>query len=481
MAFFRKRSNDNSAVPLLSVRRGAEEKSIVAAAQKSLEPAPLVSVVIPVYNAMPYLTELLNSLEAQDLKSEDFEVIAVDDGSTDFGGEILDIYAKRNSNFNVVHQENSGWPGKPRNVGIDHARGEYVFFIDSDDRLGVEALRRMTSFALKHDVDVLVPKMVGLDGRRVQAKLFGKTILDVDYDFILRTLSPQKMIRRSLLNSHGIRFVEEKVRLEDGIAMVEAYSAAQRISILGDYNYYEIRLRSDGQNISTQRIDPAGYVDSLSKIAQTIADYTGADLVLARKRIAGLFVRKGLRFYDGQRFLRFTAEQREAWLSNHKGFLETFHLDNPAEFFKPQDARLVAAILDSDIEYLEEHARKKIEAEQPPAVVSIENTAENVSLIVDLPATGPAPKGIHIRDRDTEILAMGEIAVDDSGSRMTASFSRESVLESISRLGNFFIEYQGVPAKRIKMGNNVANQEFNGLLVYATANGYLSVDTRQAR
>src|SRR5690606_7266219 len=116
----------------------------------------------------------------------EFEVIAVDDGSTDFGGEILDVYAKRNSNFIALHQENSGWPGKPRNVGIENARGEYVFFIDSDDRLGPQALRRMTSFALEHDVDVLVPKMVGLDGRRVQAKLFEKTILDVDYDFILR-------------------------------------------------------------------------------------------------------------------------------------------------------------------------------------------------------------------------------------------------------------------------------------------------------
>jgi cellulose synthase/poly-beta-1,6-N-acetylglucosamine synthase-like glycosyltransferase len=136
--------------------------------------SPLVSVVIPVYNAMPFLTELLNSLEAQDLKPEEFEVIAVDDGSTDFGGEILDVYAKRNSNFIALHQENSGWPGKPRNVGIENARGEYVFFIDSDDRLGPQALRRMTSFALEQDVDVLVPKMVGLDGRRVQAKLFEK-------------------------------------------------------------------------------------------------------------------------------------------------------------------------------------------------------------------------------------------------------------------------------------------------------------------
>lgn len=481
MAFFRKRINDNAAVSKSPAHRETGEEDVLPSGSMLQGSSPLVSVVIPVYNAMPFLTELLNSLEAQDLKPEEFEVIAVDDGSTDFGGEILDVYAKRNSNFIALHQENSGWPGKPRNVGIENARGEYVFFIDSDDRLGPQALRRMTSFALEHDVDVLVPKMVGLDGRRVQAKLFEKTILDVDYDFILRTLSPQKMIRRRLLNSHGIRFVEEKVRLEDGIAMVEAYSAAQRISILGDYNYYEIRLRSDGQNISTQQIDPAGYVGSLTKIAETIATYTGPDLEVARKRIAGLFVRKGLRFYDGQRFLRYTAEQRAAWVSSHKSFLETFHLDNSAALFKPQEAKLVDAILAGDLEYLEQLAQNKMEAEKAPAVVSVENTVERICLVVDFPVSGPSPIGIHIRDRDTETVARGELAVDESGSRLTASFPRAAVLESISRLGNIFIEYQGVPAKRIRMGKSVASQEFSGLLVYATANGYMSIDARQAK
>jgi poly(ribitol-phosphate) beta-N-acetylglucosaminyltransferase len=165
-----------------------------------------VSVVIPVFNSMPYLAELLESLEKQDLNPVHFEVIAVDDGSTDSSGKLLDIVAARNPHFRVIHQSNSGWPGKPRNVGIDASKAPYVFFCDGDDRLGTETLRRMVDYAYKHDVDVVVPKLVGIQGRRVQASLFRETEADVDRRKILGTLSPQKMIRRELLDSHGIRY-----------------------------------------------------------------------------------------------------------------------------------------------------------------------------------------------------------------------------------------------------------------------------------
>ena len=83
-----------------------------------------VAVVIPVFNSMPYLRELLDSLVAQDMAPDLFEVIAVDDGSTDGGGKILDAYAARLPNMRDIHQRNSGWPGKPRNVGIEASRSD---------------------------------------------------------------------------------------------------------------------------------------------------------------------------------------------------------------------------------------------------------------------------------------------------------------------------------------------------------------------
>ncbi|WP_159610466.1 glycosyltransferase [Glutamicibacter sp. JC586] len=440
----------------------------------------IVSVVIPVYNSMPYLTELMNSLEMQDLDKALFEVIAVDDGSTDFGGDILDAYEKRNSNFFVVHQANSGWPGKPRNVGMAKARGQYVFFVDGDDRLGPEALRRMTTYARKHDVDVLVPKMVGIDGRRAPVKLFERTIRDVSYDFILRTLSPQKMVRKSLLDAHGIRFIEEKVRLEDGMVMVEAYSVANRISILADYNYYEIRRRSDGQNISTQQIEPAGYVSSLSKIAQAVKVHAGDDIEVGRKQIAGLFKRKGLSFYRGQRFLRLDEAQRTSWVRSHATFLERFGLTDPEATFNKQDALRVRAILDCDLSALERLAQQEVEAQRPPEAVRIEVTEELVELTVEFPAEGPRPVSARVTDRDSAAQLETEISIDTVDSILTARFIREAILSSVTRLGDIFLVYPDASTKRIKLGQKVSTRDAGGIRVYGTGNGFLSLDRRRA-
>ena len=106
-----------------------------------------VSVILPVYNTRAYLRECLDSVLAQDVDPGSFEIVAVDDGSTDGSGEILDEYALRHAFVRVMHQENSGWPGQPRNRGLEASRGEYVFFLDSDDVLGPEAVRRLCDVA----------------------------------------------------------------------------------------------------------------------------------------------------------------------------------------------------------------------------------------------------------------------------------------------------------------------------------------------
>ncbi|MBD8080176.1 glycosyltransferase family 2 protein [Cellulosimicrobium arenosum] len=231
---------------------------------------PDVTVVIPVYNAGPYLDELLDSLQAQTLDNERFEVIAVDDGSTDGSSTVLDARATTMSNLRVVHQENSGWPGIPRNRGLDMSRARYVFFADADDVIAPEAMRRLVAFADRHGSDVVLPKMVGLDGRWVGERIYRKTQVDADLELAFKTLTPQKLFRVSLLHSHGIRFPEEKVRLEDGIVMAQAYLRASRVSILADQDYYHLRRRDDGGNISRTRLDPAGYSWSVATVSRYI-------------------------------------------------------------------------------------------------------------------------------------------------------------------------------------------------------------------
>ena len=93
---------------------------------------PLISIIIPVYKVEPFLRECLDSIVSQTYQN--LEIILVDDGSTDGSGAICDEYAARDGRIIVIHQENQGISGA-RNAGLDIASGDYVLFVDSDDRI----------------------------------------------------------------------------------------------------------------------------------------------------------------------------------------------------------------------------------------------------------------------------------------------------------------------------------------------------------
>lgn len=101
-----------------------------------------ISVVIPVYNVEPYLVRCLETVVAQSF--DGFEIILVDDGSTDGSAGICDDYAQRCGNVSVIHKKNGGL-SDARNCGLDRAAGEYVLFVDSDDRLAPGALAALYS------------------------------------------------------------------------------------------------------------------------------------------------------------------------------------------------------------------------------------------------------------------------------------------------------------------------------------------------
>ena len=280
-------------------------------------------MIIPVYNTEAYLRELLDSLVEQDLRSRKFEVIAVNDGSTDASGSILDEYANRYPNFRVVHQENSGWAGKPRNVALDLAQGQFVFFADSDDVLAPSALRQMLQFASKHKIDVVLPKVAGLGGRAVNRSLYAKTNPSITPLQAIKTLTPQKLISRELIESNGLRFPEEPVRLEDGMFMVACYLRAKRLGVVADGDLYSLRARPDGSNLSRQRIDPYGYTASISKIAEIIRA-EAKDAELAQSMTLALWSNKGLNIYAHPRFNRYSEKVQNKWVDAHSNFLNNF-------------------------------------------------------------------------------------------------------------------------------------------------------------
>lgn len=111
-----------------------------------------VSVIVPIYNVAPWLEDCLTSLEKQTLKN--IEVLLVNDGSTDGSRAIAERYAERNSNFTLIDRENGGLSAA-RNTGLDRARGEYVYFLDSDDYLAENALETLYTKASRENLDVL--------------------------------------------------------------------------------------------------------------------------------------------------------------------------------------------------------------------------------------------------------------------------------------------------------------------------------------
>lgn len=112
---------------------------------------PLISVVVPVYQVEKYLPDCIESLQGQTYTH--LEIILVDDSSPDQSGAICDEYAKHDSRISVVHRSENGGLSAARNSGIDAARGQFIFFVDSDDWLAPDTIEYLLENMKKYDAD----------------------------------------------------------------------------------------------------------------------------------------------------------------------------------------------------------------------------------------------------------------------------------------------------------------------------------------
>ncbi|MEV6395947.1 glycosyltransferase [Streptomyces sp. NPDC051907] len=234
-----------------------------------------MSVVIPVYNPGKYIDPCVDSLIRQTLPAEDFEVLFVNDGSTDDTPARLDALAAEHPHFRVIHIPNSGWPGKPRNIGVGEAKGEYIQFVDQDDYLATDALRRLYEMGHRNGSDIVIGK-VASNFRGVPHGVFKKdrekcTLQDAPlYD----SLTPHKMFRKEFLVENNIAYPEGKRRLEDQLYMMEAYFPAKVVSILGSYTCYHYSRRDDGKNAGSAKIVPSGYYGNLREVLDVVVAHT---------------------------------------------------------------------------------------------------------------------------------------------------------------------------------------------------------------
>lgn len=113
-----------------------------------------LSIIIPVYNAENYLAQCLDSCLSQDISRGEYEVICVNDGSSDGSGKVLEEYAKTYSNVHVINQQNAG-VSAARNTGLDAAPGDYIWFVDSDDLILPNCLGELQHICMEKNCDEL--------------------------------------------------------------------------------------------------------------------------------------------------------------------------------------------------------------------------------------------------------------------------------------------------------------------------------------
>ena len=196
----------------------------------------LLSIVLPVYKVQGYLRQCLDSLLEQSF--HDFEVVAVDDCSPDNSAAILAEYAARDERIRVVTLTQNVGLGRARNVGLEHAAGEYVWFVDSDDWLGRGALKAVAERLVATDADVLVGAYdkVYWDGR-VQTVRANGVLAEAPETFTMESwprinevlhVAWNRVVRRDLLIRLGFEF--EQGWYEDVSFTFPVMAAAQRIT-----------------------------------------------------------------------------------------------------------------------------------------------------------------------------------------------------------------------------------------------------------
>lgn len=143
--------------------------------------SPEISIIVPVYNASKYLNVCLNSIGNQEY--EKFEVILINDGSTDASGRICDSYARSDVRFHVIHQENMG-VSAARNAGLDCACGQYLCFVDADDFISTNYLEVLYQCCQIKNYDVSQSGVVGVyeDGsKHVLSAREPKKFIEIDH------------------------------------------------------------------------------------------------------------------------------------------------------------------------------------------------------------------------------------------------------------------------------------------------------------
>jgi len=207
---------------------------------------PEISIIIPSYNAEFYIDKCIKSIINQTFT--DFEVVVIDDGSTDNSLELWNKYVKLDSRIRVFHQENRG-QAVSRNRAIKKSHGNYIMFVDVDDFIDSTMLESMYQVVKKEKADLVWCELYRIENEEKTHILpICKEVSDTKKDYILNNAGPvAKLIKKDILLDHELYFLEN--RIYEDIAIVPSYALhAKKIVHLRKPLYYYMIYKGSTMN-----------------------------------------------------------------------------------------------------------------------------------------------------------------------------------------------------------------------------------------
>ncbi len=286
---------------------------------------PRISVIVPVYNGEEYLAQCLASICMQDYQN--WECIAVDDGSTDASGTILASYAAKDSRFRVVQEENEG-SAAARNHALDLVRGDYVMFLDCDDRwLDKQMMSELVTKAERENWDIIIFGGIQIRShgrRRNSPDLNEKAVpAEIFADLMAFRSSPavwNKFYKKELWDH--VRFPEGMLS-EDFYIMPDIFVQTDRIVNLNKkwYAYNRMRLSSSRQVARITADMLQGWERRLVMAEKGIWQVTEDTLREMRQQTAKMALRLLIREVKGDILKAADKEHAERMLAANKKYL----------------------------------------------------------------------------------------------------------------------------------------------------------------
>lgn len=237
---------------------------------------PSISIIIPVYNVEKYLGRCMNSVLNQHYR--DFEVILIDDGSTDNSGVMCDEWSKKDGRVIVIHQKNSG-AGAARNTGLAIANGELIGFVDSDDWIESDMFERLvTALKMYPEADIAECETNRTDGKRKsKRKKYDSAITLKSQKQMLETFFRihggesnygiyTKLIKKKVIS--GFQFIEGTIS-EDVMASYYFYTHCDKVVKINDclYNYFQNQNGVTRKQVSKRDLE---YIEAFKRIHEDV-------------------------------------------------------------------------------------------------------------------------------------------------------------------------------------------------------------------